>query len=284
MNRRFSIIVLASLIMGAWLLSSCSPSAMIAKRCFVVPKVTITPKEKGIDFDTIMVGNEKRRVLAWLVKAPAQDTNTVVMLFNGIGDGVSSWVSVQKLLYDAGISSLTFNYGDLRDTSLYPDNCISRFDDVKGDAKQLMTILKNRLPRHKLVCLGFSMGCGVLSDSYPDLDTSSICSIVLCSQFSSLRDWIVYHGKFPRWLQFLIPGGALNNVEGVQRIHKPLLIVHSKDDNVNPVSLADEVYGSANAPKYYEQLDGFKHNDIFKASVQYWSGIIRFIKEGKLLP
>ncbi len=282
MNGRISIILLSSLIVGVSLFSSCSPSSMIEKRCFVVPKVTTTPKEKGIDYDTIMVGNEKRRVLAWLVKAPVQDTNITVMIFNGIGDGVSSWVNVQKMLYDAGISSLTFNYGDLRDTSLYPDNCTSTFEDVKGDAKQLLAIIKNKLPRHKLVCMGFSMGCGVLTDFYPDLDTASISSIVLCGQFSSLRDWIVYHGRIPRWLQFLIPAGVLNNVEGVQRIHKPLLIVHSKDDDVNPISMADEVYNSANAMKYYKKLDGFKHNDIFKASMQYWSDIIQFIKEGKL--
>ena len=84
---------------------------------------------------------------------------------------------------------------------------------------------------------------------------------------------------FPGCLAFLIPGDILNNVEGVKQIYKPLLIVHDVDDSVNPYFQGEQVFKSANEPKYFERLHGFKHNDIFKASPDYWADIIRFIKE-----
>jgi len=163
-NTKFFVMLLCALILVIPLLGSCSMSGIIARHSFIVPKVRGTPDEVGIKYETIIIGNEKRSVMSWLVKAPERDTNYAVILFNGIGDGISSWVKVQKLLYENGISSLTFNYGDLKDTTLYPNDCNSTFEDVRSDAEQLMTIMEGKLPKGTMfVCLGFSMGCGVLT-------------------------------------------------------------------------------------------------------------------------
>ena len=101
--------------------------------------------------------------------------------------------------------------------------------------------------------------------------------VILIAAYTSARDAAVQTGTLPRWLTFIVPD-MYNNVRMIQRVHNPLLIIHSRDDQVFPVTMGEKIFAAANDPKYMAVLEGLKHNDILEGqAAAYLSPIPGFL-------
>ena len=60
---------------------------------------------------------------------------------------------------------------------------------------------------------------------------------------------------------FTYPHTFANN-EKIKSIKAPKLIIHSKDDEMIPVSMAEELYKNASEPKTKVFFEGPGHNDL----------------------
>jgi hypothetical protein len=70
-----------------------------------------------------------------------------------------------------------------------------------------------------------------------------------------------------------------NNLERVQSIEEPLLIMGGTDDNVTPFKMAEELFeASASSDKKLIEIEGGGHNDLPYFDT-YVSGINQFIFE-----
>ena len=281
-NRHVSRVVCCLLaVVPSILFISCS--SKVAHRSFLVPPIRGTPADVGLNYQEVIVECGDKKLLGWLVIAatnPDSASNGVI-LFSGIGGGVSNWINVQRTLYDNHISSLVVNYGDLRDTLTYEENESSTsFADIECAIPKFFNELAGRTPTHSsFFFLGHSMGCAVLSQHYSLLDTSRVKGLIFCSQFSSLRASARHYGWLPKIFLFMIPDDIFNNTVSVPRIHTPLLIVHSKADSVNLYEWSEDVFRLANEPKTLVSYEQFDHKYIYKGTDDFWQPIIRFIKE-----
>jgi alpha-beta hydrolase superfamily lysophospholipase len=186
----------------------------------------------------------------------------VFLICHGIGERVEYWQDVEALLKEMGISSLVFNYAGFGTSA--GKVCRSHCEE---DAVTAHKELVSRGVR-TIFLLGFSLGTGVVTAI---ASLVNVDGVILCEGFSSLREAGVAAG-LPRWLTLLVPD-AWPTAKRVNELDIPILVVHSEDDRLFPLSMAEKVMKGC---KQGEQIvvAGYAHNaPIFEAAESYWKPI-----------
>ncbi len=192
-----------------------------------------------------------------------------VLICHGIGELVEYWSDVQDLLKGMGVASLVFNYSGYGESTgrVSVANC-------EEDALAAYKELASRGHR-SIVLLGFSMGTGVgcAVASRMDLD-----GLVLCEGFSSLREAGMAMG-FPRWMTRGVPD-VWDTIHRVGELKMPVLVVHSDEDGLFPLSMAEQVAEACGENGELLVIRGVSHNaPIFAPTEEYWQPVADWVKE-----
>jgi hypothetical protein len=193
----------------------------------------------------------------------------VVLICHGIGEWVEYWGAVQSLLKDLGISSLVFNYSGYGTSSgtISTAHC-------EEDAVAAYQELVDKGHR-SIVLLGFSLGTGVVCAVAPRVDAAGV---ILCEGFSTLREAGIAMG-FPHWLARSVPD-AWNTVHCVGGLETPVLVVHSEDDGLFPLSMAKRVFEACGSHGELVVMHGFSHDaPIYSPTEEYWEPIAAWVKQ-----
>jgi fermentation-respiration switch protein FrsA (DUF1100 family) len=79
--------------------------------------------------------------------------------------------------------------------------------------------------------------------------------------------------RMGRWLsRFRYP-----TVDYVARVRVPVLVVHSRDDDIVPFSQGREVFAAANPPKDFLEIRGTHNEGFFVSGAAYVDGLERFL-------
>lgn len=234
-----------------------------------------TPAAVGLTYEHVKIPSGNRLLDAYLVEAPSNCRARVALLiFHGVGETISQWVNVQRLLSDHCVSSVVFDYSGDGDSS--PPGTVH---NLHQDAIAAYTLFHARFAVSRSVCiLGFSMGNAVMLDAYTDFRPEPACMIV-GGAFSSARDGAVRAWGIPEWTAHLLPD-QWNNVTAIARSRSPLLVVHSDTDRANPLWMGERIYRSAPQPKQMVVLHGLSHSAAFRGPIeQWWAPVVTFIED-----
>src|SRR5215470_16731029 len=235
-----------------------------------------TPATVGLAYERLKIPSGTRLLDAYLVEASSTCRfRAALLIFHGVGETISQWVNVQRLLHDRCISSVVFDYSGNGDSS--PPGTVRNLHE---DAIAAYTLFQERFVATSGVCvLGFSMGNGVLLDAYTEFHPAPACMIV-GGAFSSGRDGAVHGWGIPKWMAHALPD-QWNNVAAISRSHPPLLVLHSDADQANPLWMGEGIYQAAPQPKRLVILHGLRHNAAFKGPIeQWWAPAITFMESG----
>jgi alpha-beta hydrolase superfamily lysophospholipase len=233
-----------------------------------------TPADLGLEYADFKIRSGSRELQAWWVKAsPTNDIKKAVLIFHGNNESISEWIPVQQLLWQHGISSIVFDYSGFGNSSGKATIQTLR-EDVIAAWNFFHEKVDNNVDKY---LLGLSLGTGFLLEASSSL-TGKIRGIILIAVYSSARDYVLLKKMLPSSLAFLFPN-VYNNVQRIQSVQIPLLIVHSRSDEVFSSAMAQQVYTAANEPKRLVLLDGLKHNDTLEGkAADYFAPVIEFLK------
>jgi len=232
-----------------------------------------TPADVGIAFQRLSISSGPRRLDAFLVRADAACPGaTAVLIFHGRHETIGDWIRPQRLLHEACISSLVFDYSGHGWSS--PPGTIEHLDD---DAVAAYRAFVETFPAAGRRCvLSHSLGSGPLLHGVTHVERQPDC-VVLASPFSSLRDLAVM-GGLPRPLRFILPD-VWDDVAAAARLDAPLLWIHSRADATIPLSLGARVYAVTNGPKRALTLEGYPHNAIYQQlPPDLWNPVVAFLQ------
>jgi hypothetical protein len=72
---------------------------------------------------------------------------------------------------------------------------------------------------------------------------------------------------------------AWDNVENVEHIHAPLLVIYSDADTVNPPDMGRRIFDAAPQPKQLLVLHGFPHNALYRTPTEdSWALVLQFLR------
>src|SRR5881398_2820324 len=72
----------------------------------VHPKGARTPEGRGLPYESLSVHSGDRALPAFYVPADGPG----LLIFHGNGEAISGWVDALKILHDAGIAAMVFDY------------------------------------------------------------------------------------------------------------------------------------------------------------------------------
>ena len=239
------------------------------------PNGSENPGSLGVPYQRLKLSSSSRYLDSYVVRAPVTCLHSqVILIYHGVQETISFWAAAQRFLFDHCIASVVFDYTGSGDSSRP-----ARFEAVNEDAVAVYEDVRQLFPNTRIYVLGHSMGNGPMLQGVPQFSVPP-SGIIVASAFSSIRDYGGRAGKFYRILASFSPDWW-NNVVNVRRATAPLLVIHSDQDAVNPLSEGKMVFTSAPDPKQLIILHGFPHNAIYRdPSESWWQPVLSFVSDG----
>jgi len=242
---------------------------------YPVREIESTPDKFGRKYeDVTLTTSDRVRINGWFLPAPElpianHPSRITVLFFHGNAGNISHRFEKLEILGALGMDTLIVDYRGYGRSEGKPDEA-GTYRDARA-AYMYLTQTRNREPK-TVVVYGESLGSAVAADLASQVD---IGGLVLEEAFTSVAD--VGQKMFPflpiRWLV----RNKYDTLGKMPRIHAPLLIFHSRDDEFFDIRHAQRLLAAANEPKRLIELRG-SHNDAFLTSAEtYRNGLKEFL-------
>lgn len=230
-----------------------------------------TPADIGLSFTSFSVSSGDRALRAWLVKAPGTTAvASAVLVFHGNRTSVGDYVGMLETLHARDITAMVFDYSGFGESSGE-----ATAKNLRQDAIAAFRVFADSVgPDTRKYLLGASLGSGVLLDALSEFE-QEVDGVVLVGAFTSARDIAVRTTPLPRQLAVLVPD-LFNSIKAVQNLHRPLLLIHSEEDELFPVTGAEAIVGAAAGPARLVRLQGVEHGAYLTSDAQ-WEPVISFM-------
>jgi fermentation-respiration switch protein FrsA (DUF1100 family) len=214
------------------------------------------PGQLGRPFEDVFIPVERgERVNAWYF--PAQSSASPVMLVcHGNAGNISQRLDLGALLLEAGAGVLLLDYRGYGRSDGKPGEENS-YRDVQAAYHWLTG---KGIAGKNIIGYGESLGGGMVSELAM---RETLGGLILQSTFTSIPD--VGAELFP-WLPVrLISTIKYNTRAKLPKLRLPVLILHSRQDDLIAFHHAEENFAAANEPKFLREISG-RHNDALWSS------------------
>lgn len=230
-----------------------------------------TPLQFGVAFETVAVPVGQRSLDARIVHA-ANRRAPAVLIFHGNGEAVSDWSQAQARLFQAGVTSMVFDYGGFGNSPGRPTVQRMREDALAAYA----TWLRLTPEAESHVVIGHSLGNAVMLDAAPRLRPAP-SGIVVHAGFTSAREFAVGSGMVSPWLAQLLPD-LWDNAAALAPPGPAVLVVHGDRDEVIPARMGRQLADAAGSRSQWKMLVGVSHDQIYqRPSASDWDPILAFV-------
>ncbi|RBW71628.1 alpha/beta hydrolase [Bacillus taeanensis] len=223
--------------------------------------IEVRPESFDLTYEEIEFHSERDNILlkGWLI--PTENKKKIVIFAHGYADNrsnIEAALPTAKALYDKGIPSLLFDFQNSGESEGTVTS-VGHFE--KADLLAAVNFLKTE-GYEEVIFIGYSMGAVVSLITAPDV--SEVKAVVADSPFSDLRSYL--EDNLPVWSGLpafpftplimaempLLTGIDMDQVRPIEAVQnlgeRPLLLIHTKDDNKIPSTNSEEIYKVSNSP------------------------------------
>lgn len=212
-----------------------------------------------------------RNVLnAVLVQPTESEAKHALLICHGIGETVEYWSTAQRILAEYGVASLVFNYSGYGKSSgrIHALQC-------ERDAEAAFAYMQKQLPGVPASLLGFSMGTGIAASIATDVNPEKL---FLCAGYTTFREAACSIG-WPKVLRGMAPN-IWDTRAALRTLHTPVTIVHAENDQLFPVSMAEELRRVCASPCKLVVVPQITHAaPLFRAADVYWPMIANLLAD-----
>ncbi len=214
--------------------------------------LTMTPADVGMDYQDVSIETTDGVILhGWFI---AGRSSQVLLFFHGNAGNISHRLDSIAQFQDLGLSVLIIDYrgygqsaGRTTEMGIYRD----------ADAAWRYLIDDRGIVASDIVIFGRSLGASVASRLASE---NQPMALIVESSFTSIPD--IAQDLYPwlpvRWLSRLSHATR----DHVRNVRCPILIVHSRDDEIIPFHHGEAIFASANEPRTLLTIRG-GHNDAY---------------------
>lgn len=189
------------------------------------------------------------KINGWFLKSKNQTAHTTLLHFHGNAGNLISQIDLIKPLLEYGFQIFMFDYSGFG----FSEGKATR-NNVIVDAYSALDYIKDRtdVEPTKLIIYGQSLG-GHLSAVVASRRQNEIDGLVIEGAFSSHKDIAEHSAGF---LGKTFVAEKYSAVESIKKFNKPLLVLHSKEDQIIPFEMGQKLFNNANAPKQFIEIKG----------------------------
>jgi hypothetical protein len=232
--------------------------------------LTATPQDAGFEYeDVTLETSDGLKLHGWFV--PAAHASGVVLFLHGNAGNISHRLDSIAIFRELGLDTLIIDYRGYGQSQGKPSE---RGTYLDAEAAWHYLVNSRGVAEERIIFFGRSLGGGVaawLANQYRP------AALIIESSFSSALD-------MARKLYPIMPVRLITRLEYpvseyVSRLQCPLLVVHSRDDEIIPFTMAEAIYNSAAEPKSLLEIWGDHNNGFLLSRDRYLSGLNEFIQE-----
>lgn len=226
-----------------------------------------TPEALGLDYEEVTLEtSDGVRVHGWFVPGPSQ---RVLLYFHGNAGNISHRLHTIRLFHGLSLSVFIIDYRGYGQSTGKPTE-----DGLYRDAEAAWRYLTGErgIAPDDIIVFGRSLG-GSVAAWLAVQETPG--ALIVDSAFTSVPD--VGQEVYP-WLPVrLLSRFQHPTREHVARSPSPVLVVHSRDDEIIPFHHGEAIFSAAPEPKTFLELRG-GHNDAHvRSATTYYDGLRNFL-------
>lgn len=223
----------------------------------------VDPGHFGLEFSTVrLTTSDGEMLLGWHVPPPKeQEARGIVILFPGNAGNIGHRIAYIQMFRSLGLATLAIDYRGYGRSSGSPSEA-----GTYRDADAAWTFARRTLgfPTQRTILFGESLGGGVATALAAAQRPGAL---VLASTFTSVPDLGAEY--YP-----LLPIRALariqyDNLALIRNVETPVLVIHSRDDEIIPFTHGERLYAAARTPKRMIEIAG-GHNEGFVFDRDQW--------------
>lgn len=231
-------------------------------------EIVATPKDIGLDYQPITLATaDGIRLDAWFI--PATDARRTVLFFHGNAGNISHRLDSIAVFQRLGLNVLIIDYrGYGRSTGRPSEH--GTYRDAEA-AWRFLTEDRN-LTAPQIVLFGRSLGAAVATWLATQHTPGAL---MIESSFTSVPD--IAAELYPMFPVRLLARLRYDARSYLRSVDCPVLVIHSRDDEIIPFHHGQALYEAAPEPKQFLEIHG-GHNDGFLRSANtYTAGIASFL-------
>ncbi|MDH4314325.1 MAG: alpha/beta hydrolase [Gammaproteobacteria bacterium] len=231
--------------------------------------LTMTPGDAGMDYQDVYIETaDGVKLHGWFI---AGRSSRVLLFFHGNAGNISHRLDSIRQFQDLGLSVLIIDYrgygqseGRTTEKGMYLD----------ADAAWRYLVESRGIVAGDIILFGRSLGASVASWLAAQRQP---LALIVESSFTSVPD--IARELYPwlpvRWLTRL----SHATQDHVRDVRCPVLVVHSRDDEIIPFHHGEAIFASAHEPRTLLAIRG-SHNDAFlRDEHTYIGGLRTFLAE-----
>ncbi len=197
----------------------------------------------------------------------SDSSDYVILYFHGNAGSLDSWQYVYTNFQSLGYNFFIIDYrgygkstGEISEEGFYID------------AKTAYNyLLEKGFKENQIIIYGRSIGSGVAVNLACD---KNINALILEAPFTSLKKLVT--AKYPYLLPSLYLKYEFNNLEKINRVNSPLLVLHGRNDNVIPFKYGKELFEEFKGKKEFLPIENGQHNNL-STFPEFSQGILIFL-------
>lgn len=243
-----------------------------SKLIFLPYKTLVTtPKAIGLDYESVeFKADDGTKLHGWFI--PSKNSKTTLLFFHGNAGNISHRLDSIEIFNSLGLNVFIVDYrgygnseGNINEQNSY--------DDAKVAWDYLR---KTRVIEAKdIILFGRSLGAAIAAHLGGNVEPKAV---ILESSFSSIRKMAAQ--IYPFVPSFLVRYN-FDTAQHVKKISSPILIIHSKDDDIVPFSHGKTIYKNANQPKTFLEIRGNHNSGFLQSRDIYLPALKDFIQNAK---
>lgn len=242
---------------------------------FPARELIATPRDRGMAHEEVsLIADDGVKLHGWFVPAP--EARAVLLYFHGNAGNISHRLERIALFQRLKLSVLIVDYrgygqslGEPSEEGTYRD-ALAAWKHLTGE---------RGIAPGKIVVFGRSLGAAIAAQLATQVSPGAV---ILESGFTSVPDLgaEVYPWLPVRWLTRF----HYSVKESLSNIQRPVLIIHSREDELIPFRHGQELFAAANPPKQFLEIRGGHNDAYFLTGADYARGLDEFLEKhmGKL--
>jgi fermentation-respiration switch protein FrsA (DUF1100 family) len=244
---------------------------LFQNRLIYFPSRTIeqTPGDIGLEFEEVsLTAADGVKLAAWYVPAAQKDARTLVFCHGNAGN-ISHRLDKLAIFHGLGASVLIFDYRGYGASSGKPDEKGTYLDAAAAYGWAIG--VKEVLPKD-VIAYGESLGGSIAAH----LASGNECGgLILDSAFTSAADVGKWHYPWlpVRWMM----GSKYDTTAAMGKVGCPVLVIHSRDDEIVPFDMGQELFRMAKEPKKFVEISGGHNEGFVESEEAYTRGLSNWL-------
>lgn len=228
-----------------------------------------TPHDISLEYDAVSFkAADGVELSGWFVPGSSK----MVLLFcHGNAGNISDRLDSLKIFQKLGLNTFIFDYRGYGESSGRTTE-EGTYRDSEGAWNFLLH--EKGFTEDKVIVFGRSLGGAVAAHLAMVRQPGAL---ILESTFTSIPD--LGASLYPFFPVRLLSRFSYSVADFVRRVHCPILVVHSPDDDIVPYDLGTKVYRAANEPKEFLEIAGDHNNGFIVSGDAYTNGLRSFLNK-----